>query len=111
MKDFVIDEAEVSVAVNKILRETEILYNSINEYIKVLEGIKSSGAIQDNLINAEIMELAMKVQNIQNGVREIGSNQIDYILRQAVYEIEEQDNFRFPDDIISIVSGILGIFI
>ena len=111
MGDFVICESEISIAVNKILKETEVLYNSISEYINVLNGINSSGAIQDNLINAELMELIINVQRVQESVREIGSNQITNVLRQAIYSMEGEDNFRFPDDIISIVSGILGIFI
>lgn len=108
MKNIICDEAELVSAINKIDSYIDFLIRSIDTYINILADIQGN-AIQDDLINKQLSEIADSIQPI----REIlfrAKKSIHKDIRGFIDEIEEIDNFKFPNEIETEILALIGCF-
>ena len=103
MKDIVIDECELSIAANKIQRNTDKILEVMSTYNKILAAIQSNGGICDNEINSKLSEIAEEVafcgEQLKTNIGAIGVT-----VNGGIERAEKADSFKFPQ---TAIEGLL----
>lgn len=108
-RDIVYDESEMSIAANKLLDYAEFLGACVDEYVKLLQELKSRG-IKDEKVCARIEELICSIMPYRNNIFAEGE-ELKNVVNKSIKELADADKYTFNSDamnsIPSIVSALL----
>ena len=97
---FVIDEYELSEAINRIIQTIDTLDEAIDSCAKELSNAIKIG-ITDSVISVEISELEQKISGNKPTLTELKET-IENLKIELLNDVETNDNFVFP---ISAIDG------
>lgn len=105
-KNVVINEAEISKCINAIQSYADFLIMTIEKYNDELQELQNGG-IQDEVIRAQIGELAEEVTSYKNMLSEIITH-MSPIVQEGLEAITYIDNFTFPESEMNAVESIIN---
>lgn len=109
-RDFILDEAEYSIASNKLRNGSGQLSDSVNRYIAILTTVQTEG-IKDEKINHELSEIMKIAKNYQKQILAINEKLRKEIINPKLSEVEAKDKFDFPFSFMDIVTKLLRRFL
>lgn len=108
-RELVCADGELSMALNKTERYIEFLDNCIGEYNKIISDTAGLG-IDDVLICTELARLSGQVLEMKRELKAV-LPEISEAVGKEIQDIEDADNFTYPDisfgDIMSTLAGFL----
>ena len=108
-RELVCADGELSAALNKTERYIEFLDECIREYNKILSDMADIG-INDVLVCTELARLSGQVSEIKRALDAVLPD-ISETVGREIQDIEDADNFTYPDisfgDIMSTLAGFL----
>ena len=108
-RELVCADGELSAALNKTERYIEFLDECIREYNKILSDTADIG-INDVLVCTELARLSRQVSEIKRALDAVLPD-ISETVGREIQDIEDADNFTYPDisfgDIMSTLAGFL----
>ncbi len=105
----VLDEAEISKALNQINNYADFLARTVEEYMNLLYEVPSEKAITDVLICAELVELIRKVFMFPIQIRNTCDDAVR-TMKKMIPDIEATDNFTYPGEVMATISALLAKF-
>ena len=103
----VLDEAEISKALNQINNYADFLARTVEEYMNLLYEVPGEKAITDVLICAELIEMIQKVFMVPIRVRNTCEDAVKTI-KKMIPEVETADNFTYPGEVMASISALLA---
>nr|WP_303182170.1 hypothetical protein [Lachnoclostridium phocaeense] len=108
-RELVCADGELSMALNKTERYIEFLDNCIREYNKIIAETAGNG-IEDVLICTQLAQLSGWLSEVKRELDTVLPEISDSVSRE-IQDIEDADNFTYPDisfgDIMSTLAGFL----
>ena len=108
-RELVCSDGELSVALNKTERYIEFLDNCIREYNEIIADT-AGGGIEDALICTQLARLSGYLSQIKKELDAV-LPEISESISREIQDIEDADNFAYPDisfgDIMSTLAGFL----
>ncbi len=108
--DFILDEAEFSIAVNKISNLSLALVESLDSYVQILSDIQADG-IKDSMICAELQAIIYLAKSYREDILEVNEQLASQIINPEIKDAESYDNFAFPSDFMTEVTYMLSRFL
>lgn len=108
-QEFVLDESEISLAVNKITTIIQFLQESVDSYISILEKVETEG-INDDLVCSKLESLAA-IANLYRKKLETFNTKFSADINTSISSVEDSDNFQFPSDLMTYVTYLLSNFL
>lgn len=107
--DFILDEAELSIAANKIEFMIESLIVAIDEYETIMKSVTTLG-INNLLVNSKIQSLITQMQQQKIVLIEIKDSFLKDIVNAEISDTEAVDTFVYPFDLLTEVTSLLSQF-
>lgn len=108
--DFILDESEFSIAVNKLSNLSLALSESIDSYIQVLSNIQNGG-IKDELICSELEAIRYLARFYQKDILSIHEQLASQIINPEISDAGSYDDLKFPYDFMTEVTYMLSRFL
>ena len=107
--NLICSEGEFSTAVNKTTAYADFLTDLLGQYCTVLEEVSHSG-IKSKQVHQELDHLRASASYCAGALEHL-SARLSAVMKKHVSELEEADNFEYPDasmaDVISLLSSFL----
>lgn len=111
MSDFILSEAEVRLAINKLTRVAWELSCSIDTYVGIINDMQAREGIKSERIEAQLEDIKSYVKLNQKDIALLQEDIVKKVLEPALHSVEQADNFQFPTDWFTNVTSFLSQFV
>ena len=107
--NLVCSEGEFSTAINKTTAYASFLVDMLGQYCTALEEVSSTG-IKSKKVNQELDQLRSSASQCATALENL-SARLASVMKKQVSDLEEADNFEYPDASMGDVISLLGSFL